>query len=245
MSLTPTLNFRIDENYLIAHTLSSTNKKRFSSNKHKKDIVSFQNFAWSISKQKYLNLIKEYKPIEIKNPKDLSKKAQTFLALLKLSKQYKKILLQTQKYLLLCKSQWNKNLNHSSFLVRELTGIKMIRRFDVYISHPSLKNGMNLNGKILWGHNEDWTNYTTVYLWHEILHSYLSIPKNDRWNHAIIQLIADNELRIKLNGGAYPPFYGHKELFPLMRKILPLWKKYLKSQNKNILDFKHSYLQIL
>ena len=220
MPLTPILNFRIDENYLIAHALFSTNKKRFSSNKHKKDIVSFQNFAWAISKQKYLNLISEYRPIDVKKQKDLSKTTRKFLALLKRSKQYGKILLQTQKYLLFCKSQWDKNLNRSSALVRELTGIKMSNRFDVYITHPSLKNGMNSNGKILWGHNEDWDNYTTVYLWHEILHSYLSVTQNARLNHAIIQLIADNELRVKLNRGTYPPFYGHKELFPLMRKML-------------------------
>ena len=63
--------------------------------------------------------------------------------------------------------------------------------------------------------------------WYEILHSYFN---NGDFNHALIQFIADNELRIKLNKGKYPPFVGHENLFPLMKKILPHWKRYLKEK---------------
>jgi len=108
----------------------------------------------------------------------------------------------------------------------------------VYITHPSLKNGQYLGeNKITLGHNEDWPNYFTIYLWHEILHSYLG--KTDL-EHALIQFITDEELRIKLNGGEYPPFVGHKNLFPLMERILPFWRKYLKNKSKNIIEFKNN-----
>lgn len=244
----PKLSFQIDDEYLIAHTLFSTNKTRFSSNKYKRDIISFQNYAWNTSKNNYLYLMKEYPPTTVKNPQTLPSSLQDFLLTLKKSDQYQKIHSQTQKYLLFCRLQWIKNLFSSASLMQELTGVKIDKKFNVYITHPSLKNGINSHGKILWGHNEDWENYATVYLWHEILHSYISSSKSDKISHAIIQLIADNELRVNLNGGTYPPFYGHKELFPLMSKMLPIWKKYLKSKNKknkNILTFKHACVRVL
>ena len=50
---------------------------------------------------------------------------------------------------------------------------------------------------ILWGHKEEYENYTTIYLWHEILHTYFD--KTDI-SHAIIQLITDCELQNRLNG---------------------------------------------
>ena len=88
---------------------------------------------------------------------------------------------------------------------------------------------------IAWGHNEDWPNYATVYLWHEILHSYLGYSEKE---HALIELIADEELRIQLNGGKYPPFVvGHKNLEKMKKKLLPQWRKYLKLKNRNIREF--------
>jgi len=84
------------------------------------------------------------------------------------------------------------------------------------------------------GHHEDWPNYATVYLWHEILHSYIGYSEKE---HAVIELITDEELRIRLNGSKYPPFAGHKYLAKIKQKILPRWKKYLKSKKRNIREF--------
>ncbi|MBI2019365.1 hypothetical protein HYS95_01690 [Candidatus Daviesbacteria bacterium] len=78
---------------------------------------------------------------------------------------------------------------------------------------------------IAWGHAPEWNNYATVYLWHEALHSYLDYTD---LSHALIQFVTDNELRVRLNkGDTYPPFVGHKDLFPLMNKLLPNWQSYL------------------
>jgi len=106
-----------------------------------------------------------------------------------------------------------------------------------------LKNGCYLGkNKIAWGHNEDWPNYYVVYLWHEILHSYFS---NSEIEHALISFATDEELRIRLNGGKYPPFVTHKELFPLMKKILPFWREYINSKKKNLLDFKNKLIKVI
>jgi len=73
-----------------------------------------------------------------------------------------------------------------------------------------------------------------VYLWHEILHSYFD---NSDINHAIIELITDEELRCFLNHSSYPPFVGHKHLKILKKKLLSKWKIYTNSNNKDIKHF--------
>jgi transposase len=230
------LNFLINDNYLIIHTL----KSNFSSKKYKREVIGFKNFAWKKS-QKIYNLFTDISRLlpddidDILDIKKLDKEILSFFKTLKNSTQYRKILLRTQNYLDFCKKQWIKNYPVSLKIVRDLTGFNFNKTFTIYITHPSLKNGYYFGkNKIGWGHNEDWPNYTTVYLWHEILHSYF---QNKDFNHAIIQFITDNELRIILNGGKYPPFVGHNDLFPLMRKMLPYWKQYLKEKPRDIKKF--------
>lgn len=60
----------------------------------------------------------------------------------------------------------------------------------------------------MWGGLEMWPNYTTIYVWHEIFHSILPGQglKTTDLDHALIQLITDNELNARLNGFSYPPF---------------------------------------
>jgi hypothetical protein len=141
-----------------------------------------------------------------------------------------------------CERQWNDNYSITQRIISEITGLKPKKNFTVFITHPSLKNGKYLgNNQIGWGHNEDWVNYTTVYLWHEIMHSYFDTKQLD---HVIISFITDEELRIRLNGGKYPPFAAHKYLHPMMNKSLHLWKRYIKSESKDITKFKAQLLEM-
>jgi hypothetical protein len=158
--------------------------------------------------------------------------------------EYQKIRQETEKHLRECQTQWEQNYPQTSEIIHDLTRIDLNKSMTVYILHPSLHVGSQSFGKniINWGHRENWPNYTTVYLWHEIMHSYL---ENSDLAHAIIQLIADNELRTRLNGGSYgqpdsPQRYeGHPSLFPLMDQILPAWQEYMKleTSKRNIYDF--------
>ncbi|MEK7104697.1 MAG: hypothetical protein AAB868_01510 [Patescibacteria group bacterium] len=82
-----------------------------------------------------------------------------------------------------------------------------------------------------------------VYLMHETLHLILDkkLGKNNL-AHAIIELITDQELRIRLNkNGVYfkesKECVGHPFLLKLSKAILPYWKKYLKSKDRNIANF--------
>lgn len=231
------LNFDIHENYLIVHTISSMDKSQFSSQKDKKDIISLQNFAWRKSQACYNLLVGRLTPVDLeeKRIQVIAEDVPRFFQDIKKNQKYKKILIETQKYLRLCQQQWKKNQKRSTQIIQDLTGLNLDKTFTVYLTHPSLKNGLYLSdNKIVWGHNEDWPNYSTVYLWHEILHSYFGTSALE---HALIQLITDEELRVRLNGGKYPPFVGHENLYQLMKKILPYWREYLKTENRNILKF--------
>lgn len=231
------LNFRIDDDYLIVHTLLNMSKDRFSSVKYKSDIVDFQNYAWKKSKTCYNLLVGRLSVKEVVNSElhKISKQLPSFLRELKTSKQYKKLRRQTEECLKFCKNQWSKNYAVASKTVSDLTGLKLNKKFDIYITHPSLKNGSYRGSAMIeWGHHEDWPNYATVYLWHEVLHSYLG--RSDK-EHAVIELITDEELRVRLNGGEYPSFVGHKHLGKIKQKLLPRWRKYLRSEKRNIREF--------
>lgn len=234
------LDFCISEEYLIIHTLSHTNKSQFSSNKNKKDIVAFQNFAWSKSIDSYNLLAGRYYPsTKTSGIKSTVSKIEYYIETLKKSKQYLKILSQTRSYLEYCKEQWENNYVKTASVMKSLTGLNLDGSFVVYITHPSLMNGTNAGNNIIcWGHNEDWPNYTTVYLWHEIMHSYMG---HDDTSHALIELITDEELRVRLNGGRYPPLIrGHPHLERIEKKLLPAWKRYLKSDKHDIIKFRAS-----
>lgn len=239
------LEFKIDPNYFIAHTLSNMANDRFSSMKHKKDIIDFQNFAWKESKNCYDLLAGRIYPEKFIDKEIFSaiKDISRFLTKLQKSVKYQKIFEQTQEYLEFCQKQWNENYESIIRIMEQLTGLKFEKNFTVYITHSSLKNGCYLGkDKIAWGHNEDWPNYSTIYLWHEVLHSYFS---NSELEHALISFVTDEELRTRLNGGEYPPFITHKELLPLMKKILPFWREYLTSKKKNLLDFKKKLIRVI
>jgi hypothetical protein len=235
------LNFIIDKNYLIKHTLYCVENNRFSSDKNKKDILSFSNYVFKKSPKYYDFLVGVISPNDISEKnlklfiKEIDNDLPKFLYKIKQSKEFKKIFNQTEKYLQLSKKQWERNLKKTGQIIEDLTKLKLDKNFTVYITHPSQRNGSNWGNNIVsWGVDEKWKNYATVYLWHEILHSYFD--KSDV-SHAIIELIADEELRKRLNNSNYPPFEGHKNLNELKNNILPYWKKYLKLEIKDITKF--------
>ena len=234
--------FKINQDYLIAHTLISCEERDFSSREYKKDIITFQDYAWGVSKDLY-NAIPERVNIKIalmpggfaEYAKKVSQLGDYFNQL-KQSDEFKVIFEQTEKYRQFCENEWNKNYERTRKVIQDLTQFDFEKDFEVFITHPSLRRGRGLGGnKIAWGHAEDWPNYTVVYLWHEILHSYMG---NAKLNHALIELITDYELRRQLGGPEYPPFTeGHDYLHSIRDKLLPYWQKYLGSENKNFADF--------
>lgn len=158
--------------------------------------------------------------------------------------EYKELYQETLKYRDWLENEWQTKRDEvEKHLKNTLKTDFPPKDFEVLIIHPAVGGGSYLgNSKIFWGHSEDWGNYSLVYLVHEALHE--CFGQSDL-THALIELIADNELRIRLNkGGEYftcnREEVGHKYLRELEQKILTEWKIYLNSTNKslNILDLK-------
>lgn len=239
------LHFKISENYLVIHTLSKmATGFGWSSKKYKKDLEAFSNHAYLLSPNCYNLIVNHLSPIILsdnKTYKTLLEDLPRYLNNLKKQSEYNKILKQTENYKDLCEKRWQKQFSKTIKIMKELTGFKFDHDFDIYITHPSLANGRSYpeDHSIVWGHNEDWPNYTIIYLWHEILHDYIkpTKSKDSQLSHSVIELLADNELRYRLNGTVYPPFVGHSFLETNKSKIYPQWQTYLKSSNKDILTF--------
>jgi len=161
------------------------------------------------------------------------------------SKEFKKLLAETEKYKVFVKNQWKKNQKFVLDFIENELGLKIPKHIiTVFVFHPHFSKGhASDKNYILWGHKEDWKNYSTIYIAHELLHILTNNRcKNKNLMHAIIELATDNEFRIRLNKkGKYfreGKFdVGHLELRKLEKKILPLWKKYLQNKNrKNIFN---------
>ena len=164
------------------------------------------------------------------------------------SAQFKKIFREAKEYAALVEKQWSKNYKNSLFYLADITKLdlsKIDKEIRIYISHPRLSRGRSYleNNAIAWSHPDQWKNYTTIYLWHEVMHHITSNASiAPHLMHAIIELSCDNELRIRLNGGG--KYFeennvpvGHKYLVALSKKILPDWKKYLDNPNENMFGF--------
>ena len=220
------IDFKIDNNHLIGWTLWGVEESRFSSEKNREDLIALQNYARGESERDYGYMVRKISPEQFFAQGGTMEEVTGFLAKIERSDEFEKIRQQTEAYMEGVKAEWERNYPQTSKAVEQMTGFDLNKQITVNMTHPSLRNGMYMgNDTITWGHTAEWDNYDTVYLWHEVLHSYLD--RSDL-SHALIQFIADNELRVRLNAGeTYPPFEGHKNLFPLMEMVLPHWRSYL------------------
>ncbi len=162
------------------------------------------------------------------------------------SRLFKGILKETVEYKNLIKCEWKENLIFVKNYLEEIIGFNLPPlTYNIIIVHPLLRSGKVISKEFfIFGHPAEWSNYNTVYLTHELLHllfDYYKIPEN-KISHALIELISDNELRIRLNkGGRYFYSEGKKVGHPFLKKIekqmLPYWLNYLKRKQKNIIYF--------
>ncbi len=150
----------------------------------------------------------------------------------------RRLLHETDAYRLSVESQWQKNERAVlSFL--ETFGLRLpANTIRVFITHPLLWNGRTVDDRtIVWGHPEDFPNYSTVHLCHELLHV-LTRRDSDPVTHAVIELLADNALRLRLGTGSrFFEFQGHEELLPIERRLLPSFRRFLASPHRDLGQF--------
>lgn len=212
--------------YCNIHELNVLNKEVKKSNKK---LYKLLNSDFKIAPNKIIPLSET-----LKNKKSIQKTIELIIQ----TDKFKKIYEETIRYSDWLSSEWNKNKINVNEVLKDILRIKMSpTEYKVFITHPKLRNGRYVgHSTICWGHSEDWDNYSMVYLVHEALHEIL--VNRSPVMHAIIELIADNELRIRLNKkGKYFEVRGHQKLKKIEKIIYPHWRKYLKNKSQNIMDF--------
>ncbi|MDD5289973.1 MAG: hypothetical protein PHT40_02085 [Patescibacteria group bacterium] len=234
------LKFLIDKKYLLAHALWR-NATPFP------EWDDFKNYLWQESILGYQFLAGSPEALlQINKTSELIKEGDKLYKKALKRKEFKKLLAETEKYRQWLEKEWNKNEKKILGWVEELGGLKIPNKtITVFVTHPKFRNGTTLIEKyvILWGHPDDWKNYSLVYLTHELLHLLTKKCKKLFIMHALIELLADNEIRIRLNGGgAYfkegKHSVGHPYLAKLEKKILPKWKEFIKNRKgKDLFDF--------
>ncbi len=240
-----TLKFVVDKDFILQHILKSYSDHL--------PFLRIKKKVFETNSDLYQVLSQNLEPLVIEHgiAKGLSmatKNLNKDLFLVYKTNDFKKIFREAERYAITVEKQWNKNYTTS---IRDLSNItkidfsKIDKQITVYISHPRLSRGRSYieDNAIAWSHPDEWKNYATVYLWHEIMHHITKdIPCAPHLMHSLIELSCDNELRIRLNGGkAYfkegGALLGHKYLVNLNKKLLPDWKNYLKDPNENIYQF--------
>ncbi len=166
------------------------------------------------------------------------------------SKEFNRLYRESEKYFHFIQKQWRESGGEASDILQKLSGLPLPNKtITIFITHPKLYRGFALPvyNIIGFGYAEDYKNSSTINLCHEILHL---MTKNTRVMHALIELLANNELRIQLNrDGKYFVFQESDEtkdsplhvyvgrMRKFEKKILPFWKEYLKHRNgKNLID---------
>lgn len=230
-------HFKVVPAHVAYHLIANTSPSRFVNNKCDPAIVDFQNAAWERDRE--ANDFIRFGPqddtfIFGKSLENLSKRSAELLKQMLDDPTFKPLLAETTQSLSLVRTEWESNLLKTNDMIAEMTGLALNKDVDVYLTHPKMKQGHAGHGYICWAYRTTWTNYNTVYLWHETLH--LILPGGDL-EHAVIQLITDNEMRSRLNGVDYPPFEAHEEHKETMAKLLPSWQAYLKRPKKDIHEF--------
>jgi len=252
------LKFKINKYYLVGYAMASKNKPFLAWQKLEEKIwLKYKDEpSYYFLNPKYINLVLEKLQIDFsdKNIKNIFLKQAVILKKIYQeifkTKEYKRLLKETKTHLLFVKNQYQKKKKEALKNLQEISGLPIPKhKIIVYITHPKSHNGKIINQNIIvWGHTEDWENYTIVYLSHELLHI-MTWPKHLQEGydifHAIICLAANNELRIRLNRkGSYfreGKFYTeYPEIVRLEKKILPYWEKYLDGKlGRNILELKN------
>jgi hypothetical protein len=240
-----TLRFIASKDFILQHVLKSFSKYP--------PFLRIKKEMWEMNEYLYAILSQNLEPLVFK--KGLSNGISVATSSLKgnlsaiyATDDFKKIFRETKKYTIGIEREWNRNYKTALAHLTDITKIdlsKIEKEITVYVSHPKLCRGRSYleDDVIAWSHSDEWKNYATVCLWHEIMHHITADASvAPHLMHALIELSCDNELRIRLNGGGKyfkennVPI-GHAYLVSLERKLLPDWKGYLHDPKENIFQF--------
>ena len=222
------IQFVLDKNYLVKLCIRSFQDRKFNkrvTNYNKELIINFNKIAKEKSEDNYNLICKKW------NADKYDKKVLRYLEELIQLDIFKDIINETNDTVPLLIEEWNRNYKVTREYIDSL-GINLKGKFTVYVNHPIFLEGQYWgDGIIIWSYRNDFLNYNSIYIWHEILHEFFG--KSDI-EHALIELITDNEMRRLLNNIKYPPFIGHRDLDNLKEKINPKFQSFLNNKESSV-----------
>ena len=209
--------------------------------------VEYQNMLWAYDKDSYNFFTTGFQYVYQKT-NIICKKVKKFIKYAIKHEIYIKALQETKVYKTFAKKEWNTNKNKINQILFDITGQYYDKQMICYIGHPKIPDGCSfMKNKFKFGGymKECWKNYNIVYFIHETFHTIIDYDfMEDKKviskliTHSIIELLTDNELRIRLNNeGDYFDVEGHKYLININKKLYPTWIQFVKSKNKNFFDF--------
>ncbi len=229
--------FELDEDFLAAITIQH--------GKSGQEIVELKNRLWEQYRDEYKALKKVHNESEFGLTPELVKQNKILfphiISETKSCKFFTNWLKGAEDFKFKSEEEWKRNYEKSSALMKDITGLDLSLTINVYILNPANHIGRSLgNNTVAWGAPDEFHQYTTIYIWHEILHSYMKL---NNISHSIIELATDNELRVRMNGGTMEPLIGHDYLKDV-RKILfdSDWNEYLNTKNTNLIEFQEKML---
>lgn len=224
------VKFILDKNYLVKLCIRSFQDGKFNKKAtqyNKELIINFNTIAKEKSEDKYNTIYKKW------NADKYDETVSEYLNTLIQLDIFQDIINETNNTIPLLIEEWNRNYEVLKEYINSL-GINLKSEFRVYVNHPIFLEGQYWgDGIIIWSYRNDFPNYNSIYIWHEILHEFLGKSEIE---HALIELIADNEMRRLLNNIDYPPFIGHKDLNELKSKINPKFQSFLLDKKSSVLS---------
>lgn len=163
------------------------------------------------------------------------------------SKVFQEVYAATEEYADKLTNIWEEGTSHVEEY-EQIIRLNISAEATVLVLSPELGIGSYISNSIIeWGNSDLFDNYQLIGLCHEFLHVLTekqfmgSKTEEEKWLlHALIYLSADEELRLRMNGGEY--FMGghvttyHPRLIETARKYLPAWKDYLVNTEFTIID---------
>jgi len=246
--MTIDFNFKVDKRFLAFVILVSKTKDTALANKmnaiyttvtkdieYQKQYNFLLNDSLSLSKDNFANFIELIYSDKF-----------TILDFITNNEIFDQIFQETLQYKLRILNKWETAKTH---VTKELLNILKLKKLDipiidVYYVHPTLNFAHCVESEyIIYGCTHGLKNhhYDNSTLIHELLHTIFKLDDSKYKNnydmvHAIIELIADNELYQRLSTSKYS-LNGHGSLNKYRKHIKPLFVEYLLDPNINIYDF--------
>ena len=228
------LEFVVDDGVLI-HAVCNHGALDSADAAASRAVVDLQNRMWLESNASYDLLRGRWSPglLSSSGATAIATGLGAFLSAVQATPEFRVVREQSERRRAFCEAEWEADRERSERFVRELTGLTPRGDYRVVVLHPALSGGENMGHQVIrWGGREDWPHYTTVYMWHEVLHD--ALPRDDL-GHVLVQLATDHELRCFLDPGADRNAYvGHAFLADLTRRVMPHWERYRRERRGDL-----------